>query len=516
MKLQDLLRGLPIINAFEYPIDNFEVSKIDFDSRAVQSGSLFVAVPGNQSDGHKYIPQAIAGGARILIVQKDYVNPNQVAQWQKSLPHALPIVVVEDSRRALDFLASQFYHRPGDHLLCVGITGTNGKTSLTYMLEHFFSALQQPTGVIGTIDHHLLPPDGKQKKTWPSEGTTPNPVLLQQRLRDFLDLGASVVVMEVTSHALAQHRVESVPFDIAVFLNLTQDHLDYHLEMESYFESKVRLFTELLRSSPKPKTAAVINISDEWGARLCKRLSGPLVTFGKEKGDFHYQIKSMEASQTSFDLQTPEGLFHLQSPLCGEFNVQNIVASLATVFAAGLNLRVAMAALPSFAGVPGRLQRVQTPENHPIFVDYAHTPDGLENVLRSLVEVRSQSPRTSAKIWTIFGCGGDRDAGKRPLMAQIAEKYADEIMVTSDNPRTEVPEKILKEIEAGFAKSTRFFHEVDRRKAIETVLRKAHPLDLVLIAGKGHEDYQIMGTQKLPFSDFAIVEDFFKKKRESP
>jgi UDP-N-acetylmuramoyl-L-alanyl-D-glutamate--2,6-diaminopimelate ligase len=536
MKLQELLRGLPIVEILND--SDPEVADLQFDSRRAQPGSLFVAVPGGITDGHRFLTEAARQGAIAVVVQKGSVFYEKMSDLERN-QIAVPIVVVEDSRSALDFLACQLHGNPSRDLFCVGVTGTNGKTSLTYLLEYLFNFALSPMGVIGTIDNHILvsPPrkealpkealmgeplpkealmgasGAKRKVVWPPDGTTPNPVLLQERLREFLSLGAKSVALEVTSHALEQKRSDSVSFDMGIFTNLTQDHLDYHLTMEKYFLSKVRFFVDVLQNSPKENKIAIINISDPWGARLCeitKDCDFNKITFGRDLGDFNYKIQSMSATETRFTLQTAQGQFEVKSPLSGEHNVQNVVAALATVAGAGFDLRVAIHALKGFPGIPGRLQLVSNSQNRQVFVDYAHTPDGLENVLKTLRNIRAQSEHPGGRIWTIFGCGGDRDPGKRPIMAKIAESLSEEIVVTSDNPRTEDAEKIIDQIVAGFSSGARFTREVDRKKAIETTLELSGPNDLVLIAGKGHEETQTIGQQKFHFSDFEVAENYMK------
>ncbi|MBL7671934.1 MAG: UDP-N-acetylmuramoyl-L-alanyl-D-glutamate--2,6-diaminopimelate ligase [Bdellovibrionaceae bacterium] len=523
MKLQDLMRGLPFIQI--HCETNPEVIDLQFDSRSVRLGSLFVAIVGVKADGHHFLVSAIRQGAIAVVVQKgsDFQNALSDDCGKKA---NIPVIVVENSREALDFLACQFYGNPSKNLLCVGVTGTNGKTSLTYLIEYLLNAAQCPTGVIGTIDHHLripanvepladrVGPEGAQDlMTWPADGTTPNPILLQARLREFWNLGAKAAVLEVTSHALDQKRADGVSFDVGVFTNLTQDHLDYHDSMENYFSTKVRFFTEILSGSQKTNKMAIINVTDPWGQKLrelIRTCDFKQLTFGRETGDFKYRIENMTATETKFKLQTPQGQADVQSPLSGEHNVQNVVAALAAVSAAGFDLRKAVHAMVKFPGIPGRLQLVPNSKGRPVFVDYAHTPDGLESVLKTLRHVQSQGGHSGTKIWTVFGCGGDRDSGKRPLMAEIAERLSDQVIVTSDNPRMEDPEKIIDQIVAGFSKVAHFNREVDRKKAIEMALKFSGPNDLILIAGKGHEETQQLGNQKIHFSDVEVAESFLK------
>ncbi len=491
MKLQHLFAVFQQI-----PENSFlekEVSGIFSDARLCIPSSVFVAIRGSVADGHKYIVDAIKAGAIALVV----VDGAQVPSDYIGL-----VLVLPQTREALDILASRFYSYPGQDLFCVGVTGTNGKTSITYMIENILNRSEMPTGVIGTIDHHL------QNKVWSSNMTTPDPVSVQMRLCEFLDAGAKAVAMEVSSHALDQFRVDGVPFNTVIFTNLTRDHLDYHKDMDSYFQAKQRLFTDLMWKTTKRPVFAIVNVDDKYGRRL--KIADPVLvwTYGAKDADFKYKVIKMDFTSTQFHLQTPVGDIEVHLPMSGLHNVANATASIAAGVSAGIPLQVCASAMSLFLGVPGRLQAVPHRQNFSVFVDYAHTPDALENVLSSLVDIRSNL-KSSAKIWTIFGCGGDRDKGKRPLMAQASLQFSDHVMITSDNPRTEDPLAIVNEIYAGIpgeAKS-KVMVQVDRRKALQEVFAKVQEGDVVLIAGKGHEDYQIVGTAKLPFSDYMISQE---------
>jgi UDP-N-acetylmuramoyl-L-alanyl-D-glutamate--2,6-diaminopimelate ligase len=387
----------------------------------------------------------------------------------------------------------------------MGITGTNGKTSVTYMVECILDYAKMPTGVIGTVNHRL------RDKVWPTDMTTPDPVNLQKRLHQFHEEGASAVVMEVSSHALQQKRVDSVPFNAVVFTNLTRDHLDYHGTMEEYFKAKQRLFTDLLWKTNKSPCFAIINTDDRWGRQM--RVADPAIlwTYGNREGDFKFFIQSMDFAKTVFKLQTPAGEAEIHLPMSGTHNVMNATAAIALAIAAGVPLATCAKALEKFRGVPGRLETVPNNKDLAVFVDYAHTPDALENVLNSLIRVR-EDLKSSAKIWTVFGCGGDRDKGKRPLMTQMALKYSDHVVLTSDNPRTEDPEQILKDMTDGLPAGEQYKikKRTQRREAIQLAIESAKPGDVILIAGKGHEDYQIIGTTKHPFSDVEVAGEFLR------
>lgn len=491
MKLQHLFSILPGIpeNAFAH----VEVTGIFNDARLVEPGSVFVAIRGAKLDGHTFIPDAIAKGAAALVVEDRALVPAD---------YAGVVLQVPNSREVLDILASRFYWDPGQELFCVGVTGTNGKTSVTYMTEAILNHGRIPTGVIGTVNHHL------GGKVWPSEMTTPDPVFLQRRLREFRSEGAMAVAMEVSSHALDQKRVDSVPFNTVIFTNLTRDHLDYHQTMDKYLEAKQRLFTDLLWKTHKRPCFAIINTADKYGRRL--RVADPAVlwTYGARDSDLRYEILRMEFACTHFKVWTPMGEAEVKLPMSGTHNVMNALAALGAGLSAGLPLNICVEALNQFTGVPGRLQSVPNVKGLSVFVDYAHSPDALENVLTALNKVR-ENLKSSARIWTVFGCGGDRDKGKRPLMAQMALKYSDKVVITSDNPRTEDPEAIIQDILAGVQNSEKEKTVTlpDRKQAIRETLKQAAEGDVVLIAGKGHEDYQIIGTQKFPFSDVKVAEE---------
>ncbi len=491
MKLQHLFSTIPGISGHVLP--DIEVSGIFNDARKVIADGLFVAIRGVKVDGHSFIPDAISNGASVLVVE----DPNQVPNNFKGF-----VLRVENTREALDVLASHYHGDPAEEMFCVGVTGTNGKTSVTYMVEAIFNHSQNPTGVIGTVNHHLL------DKVWPSDMTTPDPINLQKRLREFKDAGAKAVAMEVSSHALDQHRVDSVPFNTVIFTNLTRDHLDYHETMEKYFESKQRLFTDLLWKTEKLPCFAIINIDDKYGRRMHVADPAILWTYGSDKdADLSFKIKNMDFALTVFDLKTPVGTTEVELPMSGTHNVMNAVAAIGAGLSAGIPLEVCKAAIASFTGVPGRLQAVPNNKNLSVFVDYAHSPDALENVLTALTKVR-ESLKSEAKIWTIFGCGGDRDKGKRPLMAEMALKFSDAVVVTSDNPRTEEPQSIIEDILKGVnaQDKNRVTVLADRKEAIYATIHKAQPGDVILIAGKGHEDYQIIGSTKFPFSDVQVAE----------
>lgn len=491
MNLRSLFQKIPGL-ATEQFLDQ-EIQGVFNDARRVVPGSIFIAIRGNTVDGHTFIPDAISKGAVALIVEDRQAVPRDFSGY---------VIEVPNTRETLDILASALQEEPGENLFCVGVTGTNGKTSVTYMVEAILNEGKIPTGVIGTVNHHL------GDKVWPSDMTTPDPLFLQKRLREFLDEGARAVALEVSSHALDQKRVDSVPFNAVVFTNLSRDHLDYHQTMESYFLAKQRLFTDLLWKTEKQPTYAIVNTADKYGRRLHVADPAVLWTYGAPDSDIRYEIVRMDFSLTHFKVITPAGDGEVFLPMSGTHNVLNALAALGVGLAAGVPLNLCITALEKFTGVPGRLQSVPNKKHLSVFVDYAHSPDALENVLTALTKVR-ESLQSSARIWTIFGCGGDRDKGKRPLMADMALRFSDHVIVTSDNPRTESAESIIEDIMVGVPldKKDKASVIVDRREAIQKTILKAKDGDVVLIAGKGHEDYQIIGTQKFPFSDVKVAEE---------
>lgn len=469
-----------------------EVVNLTANSRQVRKGSVFVAIKGTSGDGHDYLKQVCEQGAIGVVVSDESKVPSD---------YKGAVVAVLDTRKALDLLAAHYYGHPANELFSVGVTGTNGKTSVTFLVEKILNHFGRPTGVIGTVDHHL------QNHVWKSELTTPDPLTLHKRLREFVDLGARAVAFEVSSHALHQKRADSIPFDAVVFTNLTRDHLDYHKTMEEYFHTKERLFSEIPSFAKGKKVHAIINVSDEWGAKIRASELATVWTYGEVKSDFQFQVTEQNFSGTRFRLQSPRGTFDLRIPLVGKHNVYNSVAAIAVGVAAGASVETCAEALQSFTGVPGRLQRITNSLDLNVFVDYAHTDDALKTVLSALQNVKKQAHLRS-RIITVFGCGGDRDKGKRPLMAQRALEGSDYVVVTSDNPRTEEPLGIIRDILAGVPKEAvneKVFVEVDRREAIRKGLTMARPGDVVLIAGKGHEDYQIIGKEKLHFSDAEVA-----------
>lgn len=486
MKLAQLLSLFPQLRLGESGAVQ-EVTDITQDSRKCGPSTVFVAIRGHAADGHQFLPElSKKNGALALIVEDD----SGIAREFKGA-----IVKVPDTRRALDQLAMRFYGNPAEKLFCVGVTGTNGKTTITYMIEKILNHFGWPTGVIGTIDHHI----GEHK--WGSQLTTPDPLTLHRRLKEFSSLGARAAAFEVSSHALSQARVESLPFKVGIFTNFTRDHLDYHQTMENYFAAKERLFHELLPAGG----FAVLNADDPAIRNIRVKEGVTTWWFGqREPADFSFRILKQDLNGSLFHLSTPRGTAEVKLPVTGEHNIYNSVAAIAAALAAGCSLHTAGEALATFHGAPGRLEKVPNARGLHIFVDYAHTDDAVRTVLRALKKLKAPG---SSRILTVFGCGGDRDKGKRPLMCRAACEFSDHIIITSDNPRTEDPLAIIADIKQGIPADWKgeVHVEADRKKALGLSLQSAREGDVILVAGKGHEDYQIVGDKKFDFSDVKVM-----------
>jgi len=491
MPLTELLEAVPARRVVGDPPR--AITSLTADSRRVEPGGCFVAVPGLRQDARGFVPEAVARGAALIVTEGEPLGDVAVAQ-----------VLVPSARAALARLADAWYGHPSRDLTLVGITGTNGKTTTSYLVEALLRARGLATGVIGTVQYVV----GAERR--PASQTTPEALELQAMLDEMRAAGVRGVAMEVSSHALALARVEGLAFDVAVFTNLTQDHLDFHGTLERYRLAKRRLF-ELTAASPKPARAAVVNADDPAGAAMVAGLDLAVLTFGLGAGA---QVRALEHA-SSLDgirmlVDTPRGRTALASPLIGEHNVLNLLAAVATGLALGLAPADIAAALAPVATVPGRFEEVRAGQPFLVVVDYAHTPDALERVLTAARKL------TRGRLGVVFGCGGDRDRGKRPIMGEIAARLADRVWVTSDNPRSERPEAILDEVLAGVrgvaAAETRCAREADRGRAIRAALDWAERGDTVVIAGKGHETYQIVGSDVLPFDDRAVARSVLSER----
>jgi UDP-N-acetylmuramyl-tripeptide synthetase len=496
--LADLLRGVEVI-VTNGPTD-VTVGAVRDDSRKVSPGDVFVAVSGLTVDGHAYLADAEKRGAKVAVVERE------------GLAFAGTLVQVKSTAAALAVLAAHRFGDPGERLRLVGVTGTNGKTTTTYLVESMLLAGGRTPGVIGTVTYRHQGPHGRVER--PAPFTTPGPLELQETLAGMLADGCTDVVMETSSHALAQGRLAGLQFAVAAFTNLTQDHLDFHKTMEAYFEAKALLYSDRLAVDG----VGVALIDDPSGARILERAVGRktlrcTIRRAIPAADAEVRVVSSRQSIDGIhaEIATPRGTVKLHSPLIGEYNLANITGAVGIAEALGLPLDVIAAGIGGLAGVPGRVERVANQRGIGIVVDYAHTPDALERVIAAL---RPLVP-TSKRLLTVFGCGGDRDRTKRPKMGAVAARESDIAIVTSDNPRTEDPLAIIAMICEGVTRETipalhpedlgssrRGFTVLpDRRDAIGAAIRAAHPGDIVLIAGKGHEDYQILGKEKIHFDD---------------
>ena len=486
MKLRELLAAVPgLTQPSSHAALESEVKGLTTNSLACQPGDLFIGMPGTRVDGGEFWPSAIASGAVAALVSPTAAqkrSPNAEAE-------AACVIPASDMVQACAQVAAAFYDYPAQKLQLVGVTGTNGKTTTTHLIEFLLNQATPSTALFGTL-YARWP--GYQKT---AAHTTPFAVDLQQNLASAVAAGSEYGVMEVSSHALAQGRVLGCGFEVAVFTNLTQDHLDYHRDLEDYFAAKALLF-----SPGYLKGRAIINQDDDYGRRLIDQLPAEQVwsySTQDPNADLWTSNLTYEANGVSGTLHTPKGDVAFRSPLVGQFNLANLLAAVGTALHLGLELEAIVATLPQFSGVPGRMERIQINDEQDIsvIVDYAHTPDSLENLLKAA------RPFIKERMICVFGCGGDRDRTKRPQMGKIAAELADLAIVTSDNPRTEDPERILQDILAGIPETVKPLVICDRAEAIRTAILQAKPGDGVLIAGKGHEDYQILGTEKIHFDD---------------
>jgi UDP-N-acetylmuramoyl-L-alanyl-D-glutamate--2,6-diaminopimelate ligase len=508
MKLSQLIKGLDIINL---SVDaTGDVSTLCYAADKCEDRSLFVAIAGLKHNGHDYIADAVNRGARYIVYEKDM-----------QIPYGGIAIKVTSSRRALGVLAKNYFSNPSARLCLIGVTGTNGKTTTTYILESILTAAGCKCGVLGTVNYRY------NNKTYPAPNTTPESYEMQKILRAMADEGITHVIAEVSSHAIDLKRIDDCDFDLGVFTNLTHEHLDYHLTMENYFQAKKRFFADVLPQSKKVHPQKmIINGDDKWGQIILKDVTLPALTYGVEKNDavktVSYEL-SMAGIKADIDLAGETISIH--TPLVGKFNIYNILAATAAAKALQIPKASIKAGIENLSYVPGRLERIDSSSGFTVLIDYAHKPDALKQVLQNLAEFKKK------RIITVFGCGGNRDTGKRPLMGEAATFYSDLTIVTSDNPRLEDPLAIIAEIEAGIdrtkiqkiapdnlkIKDDAHAYTVisERRKAIETAISAAGRGDIVLIAGKGHEDYQILGTNKIPFDDRVVVTQTLKLKESS-
>src|ERR1700723_1102365 len=490
MTFQHLLDGAEI----HAQSGNPDVSSVEYDSRRVKPGCLFVAMRGETSDGNRFIDAAIQSGAVAVVTDSPAEKPREGVAW----------ALVPHGRRALARVSANFYKKSAERIAVTGITGTNGKSTTAFLVESILAAAGRKSALIGTIEYRVA------GKVLPAPHTTPEAVELNRILSEALGYGATDAVMEVSSHALAQERVYGVPFDVAVFTNLTRDHLDYHRTMGEYFAAKRVLFEGCGTDAPR---AVVTNLDDEYGAKLAefsRKKSSLVLKYGWDRGDFHAARVEITPRGTRFDLVTPEETVPLFSPLIGRVNVYNILAAVAASYARNCNLSAIARGGEALTHVPGRFQRVDCGQPFTVVVDYAHTDDALRNLTALAREFVARGGR-NARVLTLFGCGGDRDRAKRPLMGEAAGRGSDFVVLTSDNPRSEDPLAIMNDAVVGLQRSgAKYSMEPDRRKAIAFALRQAAAGDIVLLAGKGHEKVQVTREGTIPFDDVEVARQVLK------
>jgi len=500
MKLSRLLNGIDVLRISGD--DTGEASDICYDSRKCGKGSVFVAIDGAEFNGHDFVRDAVKSGAGYIVHDEEIILTEPGATF----------IRVKDSRLALGRLGKNFYGNPARDLCMIGVTGTNGKTTVAYLLESILKSAGFCTGVTGTVNYRY---DGKQ---FPASHTTPESLDLHRMLREMVDAGVTHVVMEVSSHAIDLKRIDECKYDVGIFTNLSREHLDYHHTMEEYFLAKKRFFTDVMGGG-----AAIVNGDDPWGARLLDEIKMPKVAFGMERScDVSPSDVTLSMDGMNAMIEGQDYGFQISSAMVGKFNLYNILAAVATAISLGIPEEYVQSGVGALETVPGRLERVSEAGEPSVFVDYAHTGDALEKVLENLSDFKE------GRIITVFGCGGDRDRTKRPVMGKIATGLSDLAIITSDNPRTEDPLGIINEIEMGIdADSNKYSPDdiingfngkgymivADRRSAIELAVSVAGKSDVILVAGKGHEDYQIMGTRKFPFDDRIVAREALSDRR---
>ncbi|WP_411955381.1 UDP-N-acetylmuramoyl-L-alanyl-D-glutamate--2,6-diaminopimelate ligase [Alkalibacillus sp. S2W] len=492
MNLYELIQSTQTINAIDREtIQEIEVAAIEMDSRQVNNGALFICMEGLTVDGHDYAGLAVDQGAKAIVAEKQ-------------VDVDVPVILVPSAVHALADLANAFYGYPSESMNVIGITGTNGKTTLTYLLDAIFSEAGQKTAVIGTIDMKI------GDKRIPVENTTPDALFLHRHLHLMREENVDTVIMEVSSHALKQGRVLGIEFDDAVFTNLSQDHLDYHPHMDDYAYAKSLLFAQLGQSVQGKAKSAVINIDDSYSDVMMRSTAQSIISYSLEQSAV-IQVEDYELSPhgLSFVVKTPLGDIPITTKMSGKFNIYNILAAIGVAYQHELSLEVIKSAIEQLQGVPGRFELVDANQNYTVVIDYAHTPDSLLNVLQTIEELKQ------GRVVTIVGCGGDRDRSKRPKMADAAIAYSDEVIFTSDNPRTEDPHAILEDMTNHLDESNYFKIIESRRDAIKAAIDNAGERDMILIAGKGHETYQDVAGERHHFDDREVARELILARQKS-
>lgn len=489
MKLTNLLQALSFYKCNGAKVDGIEINNIANDSREVIPGSLFVCIKGYTVDGHDFAREAVVKGAVAIIADKN-------------IESSVPVIIVRDASRALAMIANTYFEYPTKYMPVIGVTGTNGKTTVTYLLEAIFKQFQKKTGLIGTIQLKI------GDESYPVANTTPDALFLQKTFKQMKDAHVDTAIMEVSSHGLDIGRVFGCDFDVAIYTNLSRDHLDYHHTMEDYIRAKSLLFAQLGNGyDNEKKKYAVLNVDDNYAPLLERSTSQQVLTYGC-KNNAHVMATDIElrANGTTFTLRTPHGNTRINSKMIGMFNVYNMLAASSAAITQDIPLTLIKEALDNVAGVAGRFEPIVAPNTaFTTIVDFAHTPDSLENVLRTIKRF------AKGNVYVVVGCGGDRDKTKRPLMANVALQYASHAIFTSDNPRTEDPETIIQDMTASLSEG-RFEIIQDRKQAIYHAVQLAKDDDIILIAGKGHETYQIINHTKHDFDDRVVAKEAMLEK----
>lgn len=490
MKISEILR-----DDFEISGEvNLEFRDIKFNSTEIEKESIFIAIPGQNIDGHDFIKEAIKKGAVAVVYEKARYKPNNNVTW----------IGVNDSRDALAWISSKYYGNPSKHIHLIGITGTNGKTTTSYLIREILKKEGKRTGLIGTIKYLI---DAEEIK---AQHTTPEALHFQHLLRAMLDKGIDYVISEVSSHALALRRVDYSDFEVAVFTNLSRDHLDFHKDMDDYFKAKKRLFKELLRKDG----VSVINVDDEYGKRLSQEVEGRKILFSLQNSQADIYVKNyklmFDGTEIEFFINGEKHF--LKTPLLGIPNIYNTLSAIGVALSLNIPLNTTKLALSEAKAPDGRFENINEGQNFLVFVDYAHTPDALERLLRSVITLREELGH-KGRIITIFGCGGNRDRGKRPEMGRIASELSDYVILTSDNPRWEEPREIIRDIEEGISKDN-FIVVTDRKNALRVGISMCAKGDILIVAGKGHEDYQEIKGKRFTFSDKEILREILRELKK--
>ena len=485
MKLDKLIQKLD----FEYIINkkNLEINNINYDSRSVKKNGLFIAIEGFDTDGHKYIDEAIAKGAKVIVIEKNLDNYLENIIYVK----------VTDSRKAMAYISAEFYGYPQKDLKLIGVTGTNGKTTTTNLIKTILENAGYKTGLIGTIGNYI------NKKEINSSRTTPNSMELNKLFYKMKKQGLEYVVMEVSSHAIDLKRIFNLEFEIAVFTNISRDHLDYHKTLENYIKVKSKLFKKV-----KDKGYSIINIDDDSANEMINNTEAKVIKYSiDKKSDFQAKNIALNTNGVSFEISDFKKRINLN--ITGKFNIYNALAALAVASVLNIDYNKIKNGLEKIKGIPGRFELIKENQNFTVIVDYAHTPDGMDNVLKTIEDLAKK------RVIIVFGCGGDRDKDKRPLMGKIALKYGDYILITTDNPRSENPKSIIKDIERGLTNNkSKYEIIIEREKAINKSIKMAENNDIIVIFGKGHETYQIFQDKTIHFDDREVAREAIRRKKE--